>query len=167
MIICSKSRLIKKKIYIFEKILNMSEVKILSPLTGGKVKLVFEIEKGDLIKQYNTELDIETSNLFANTDKIHLYECLETGFRFFYPESIAGDGKFYEHLELIPWYYAQWKWDYEEAINHISDRASVLDIGCGEGKFLDYLTKNKNCKCVGLELNVKAKEIAIKKGLEV
>jgi methionine biosynthesis protein MetW len=146
----------------------MSEVqKLVSPITNGKVKLVFEIEKEYLISRYKMDLNIETESIFQNTKTIQLYECVETGFRFFYPLDIAGDGKFYEQLEIIPWYYAQWKWDYKEGQKHIEDETKVLDIGCGEGKFLDYLTKEKKCNCNGLELNVKAKEIAVAKGLNV
>ncbi|MBK8144104.1 MAG: class I SAM-dependent methyltransferase [Bacteroidetes bacterium] len=92
---------------------------------------------------------------------------MDTGYRFFYPFEIDGDGPFYEKLELISWYYADWKWDYEIAKKFISLKTIVLDIGCGEGKFLNYLIKNKECFCTGLELNEKAQTIAVDNGIRV
>ncbi|MBK7762804.1 MAG: class I SAM-dependent methyltransferase [Bacteroidetes bacterium] len=86
---------------------------------------------------------------------------------FFYPFGIEGDGPFYEKLESIPWYYSAWKWDYEIADQFIHSGNQVIDIGCGEGKFLDYLKTKRNCTCVGLELNEKAKELATNNGIEV
>jgi methionine biosynthesis protein MetW len=140
---------------------------IVSPITQGEVNLVLEIEKKYIIETYKKELNVDTSYLFSGVDRIQLLECIKTGFRFFSPSSIVGDGNFYEHLEQIPWYYADWKWDYEEAIKYIPKQSSVLDIGCGEGKFLSYLRDNQQCEVTGLELNAKAIEIAKNNGLDV
>ena len=141
---------------------------IKSPLTNESVKLVLEIDKRELIERYQQELNISIDGILVNCDiNIKLFECEETGFRFFYPYNIAGDGSFYEKLEGFPWYYAQWKWDYEEAAKYINDNSSVLDIGCGEGKFLSYLAADKNCVVRGLELNHKAKSIAEQNGIDV
>lgn len=140
---------------------------VLSPITNKVSKHLFDIDTKSIIERYNNEIAINVAYLFEDIDKISVYECLDTGYRFFYPFSIAGDGYFYEQLEPIPWYYDDWKWDYKAAIKYISNGVSVLDIGCGEGKFLDYLKRNKNCNCIGLELNKRAKDIAVENGLSV
>jgi 2-polyprenyl-3-methyl-5-hydroxy-6-metoxy-1,4-benzoquinol methylase len=140
---------------------------IVSPLTKGQVKFLFDISIDSIIDSYKAESNIDVSYLFNQINIVSVYECLDTGYRFFYPFNIVGDGPFYEKLELISWYYASWKWDYEEAKFFIKPNSKVLDIGCGEGKFLDFLIREKNCVCVGLELNENAKSIAINRGINV
>ena len=140
---------------------------IKSPITQGSVSFLFEINKSELIKNYAKETNIDINYLLKNNDSIAVYQCNDTGYRFFYPFDIAGDGKFYEKLESIPWYYAEWKWDYDVAQHYINPNSHVLDIGCGEGKFIRFLEKEKQCTCVGLELNEKAQAIGVGNKLHV
>ncbi len=140
---------------------------ITSPITQGSVNFLYSIPKTEIIANYLKESKIDVSYLFKNIESISLYECIDTGYRFFYPFEIDGDGQFYEQLEQIPWYYADWKWDYDIAEKYIHKNTRVLDIGCGEGKFLSFLKKDRNCDCVGLELNEKAKQIACQNNLVV
>lgn len=142
-------------------------ITIVSPVTKGATKHVFDIDKEFIRAGFQKDVSIDVSYLIDTTDKISVYECLDTGYRFFYPYQVAGDSDFYEKLELIPWYYVEWKWDYEIAASFIQEHAKVLDIGCGEGKFLDFLKSKHNCDCTGLELNPKAVKIAQDKGLNV
>jgi len=44
---------------------------------------------------------------------------------------------------------------------------SLLEIGCGEAKRLDYIKKNMNVDCFGVEPSRKAVENAVKNGLNV
>lgn len=138
-----------------------------SPITNGEVKLISTIQISDLVKIYLKESAINIEYLLNGVDEIYLFECLETSYRFFYPFCIAGDSQFYENLEIIPWYYADWKWDYDVANKYINPNSSVMDIGCGEGKFIDYLSSKRNCVCQGLELNELACEIATRNGMNV
>lgn len=140
---------------------------IVSPITKGEVKFLFDISRNVIIDSYLKESNIDVSYLFKKVEIISVYECIDTGYRFFFPFLIAGDGPFYEKLEQISWYYADWKWDYEIAKEFIASHSMVMDIGCGEGKFLNYLAKNKVCICAGLELNEKAKLIAVENGINV
>jgi len=140
---------------------------ITSPITQGSVKFLYAIPKNEIISSYFKESSIDVSYLFASVDSISLYECIDTGYRFFFPYHIDGDSPFYEKLEQIPWYYAAWKWDYDVAQNYIKKETNVLDIGCGEGKFLSFLQNEKKCTCAGLELNEKAKQIACNNNLHV
>jgi 2-polyprenyl-3-methyl-5-hydroxy-6-metoxy-1,4-benzoquinol methylase len=149
---------------------NMSESnKIVSTLTGGPVKLVLQINKEEIRNRYKQEFDIDISSIIDSCDSesIELYECMQSGFRFFYPLNVSGDGLFYEQLEKISWYYADWKWEYNSAKKYFQKNDTVLDIGCGEAKYLQYLKNTLNCNTYGLELNVKAKQIAELNGLSV
>jgi 2-polyprenyl-3-methyl-5-hydroxy-6-metoxy-1,4-benzoquinol methylase len=140
---------------------------IRSPLTKGNVELLFEIPTSQIVERYKKELNIDISYLIGGANKVKVFECEDTGYRFFYPFEISGDGKFYEKLELIPWYYSDWKWENEVAIQYIQEKLKVLDIGCGTGKFIEVLKRSKNCDCTGLELNSRAKIVANNKGLNV
>ncbi|MBK8685175.1 MAG: class I SAM-dependent methyltransferase [Bacteroidetes bacterium] len=145
----------------------MNSNDVVSPITYGKVKLLYNISKQELIENYKVESNIDITKFLEDCEFISLYECESTGYRFFYPFVIAGDGEFYEQLEQISWYYADWKWDYHIAKNYILTSARVLDIGCGEGKFLSYLKSTKGCFVEGLELNEKAQKIAIGNNISV
>jgi methionine biosynthesis protein MetW len=49
----------------------------------------------------------------------------------------------------------------------ISDGASVLDLGCGDGSLLGYLTKTRRIRGQGIELNPKAISLCVSEGLNV
>lgn len=139
-----------------------------SPVTKKK-NTIFqqEIDVNKLLQTYKNSFDIDVSHYFINIDKILLYECQDTGYRFYYPYNIAGDSVFYEHLQKFDWYYMPWKWEHEQASNFIKPNMKVLEIGCGPGDFLLRIKEKLGAQCVGIEFNKKAIEIAEKKGLTV
>ena len=49
----------------------------------------------------------------------------------------------------------------------ISNNEKVLDVGCGDGKLLDYLSKDKGVECRGIELSQAGVNKCVKKGLSV
>ena len=49
----------------------------------------------------------------------------------------------------------------------LPDNSRVLDVGCGDGTLLKFLSEEKNIDVRGLELNEKNVEICISKGLSV
>ena len=99
----------------------MDKNNLLSPITQGKTKLLYTIEPQELIENYKKNSNIDIRPVLNSIENIYLYQCEDTGYRFFYPFNLAGDGPFYEKLELISWYYAEWKWDYDIAQNYIPE----------------------------------------------
>jgi SAM-dependent methyltransferase len=91
------------------------------------------------------------------------FECGGCGFRFFDP-SLAGSGKFYEELELAN-YYVRDRPEFDFALKLCQDEGakSVLDVGGGEGAFLDK-ARRLGMKTFALELNAQAAEICACKG---
>jgi 2-polyprenyl-3-methyl-5-hydroxy-6-metoxy-1,4-benzoquinol methylase len=140
---------------------------VLSPVTHKEAKLIETIPTSIIQEKYIKECDIDVSNYFTGMSEIQIYQCQQTGYRFYYPFSLAGDGPFYEQLQKFDWYYSNWKWDYTVASPMIPDNSSVLDIGCGYGYFLTYLKNEKNCNCTGLEFNDKAYNTGIENGLTI
>ena len=141
-------------------------MEITSPLTNSKnIKLKRTIKTNFLINAWKKS-NIDVARFFLGLDEIYLYECMDTGFKFFYPQNLEGDNRFYEDLQKFPWYYMNWKWEYEKALKLIEPDFSILEIGCGPGDFLKKL-KEKNIKNVGLEFNDEAIKKCHKKKLTV
>ena len=57
--------------------------------------------------------------------------------------------------------------DLDIIANLVEDNSKVIDIGCGNGELLNYLSKNKNSKIQGLEINQKKVNKCVSKGLSV
>ena len=140
---------------------------VLSPVTHKPAELIRTIPTAMIIDLYKEDADIDVSEYFKGMKEIYVYKCLQTGYRFYYPFTLAGNDKFYEQLQKFDWYYAEWKWDYDAALPFIANGSKVLDIGCGSGNFLVRLKNDKNCDCTGLEFNDKAIEGGRKKGLTI
>lgn len=49
--------------------------------------------------------------------------------------------------------------------NEIIERSTVLDIGCGDGTNLEYLTKTKSIEGFGIDISIEAVELCNQKGL--
>lgn len=140
---------------------------ILSPLNGSSnILLEKEIPSAYIVDLYKKQLDIEVDKYFKGIETVRLYECLETGYRFYHPFNTDGDSAFYEGLQKHSWYYMDWKWEHDIASKHIRPADSILEVGCARGGFLAGI-KSYCAKGVGLELNVSAAEAAREKGLTV
>jgi 2-polyprenyl-3-methyl-5-hydroxy-6-metoxy-1,4-benzoquinol methylase len=133
----------------------ITELIINSPLTSGPVTRLTSINTKDLIASYKSTFNIDTSSFFQGKNEIFQFKCLNTGYRFFYPFSIAGDSSFYEQLEQFAWYYMPWKWEHQNALKYIKPGQNVLEVGAAQGSFIERLKNNDN-NATGLELNQKA-----------
>ena len=51
--------------------------------------------------------------------------------------------------------------------NLIKKNEKVLDVGCGDGNLIYYLSKNKNVNCRGIEITLKGVGSCLEKGLSV
>ena len=51
--------------------------------------------------------------------------------------------------------------------NLIKKNEKVLDVGCGNGSLIEYLFKEKNVDCKGVEIELKNVNLCLKKGLSV
>jgi 2-polyprenyl-3-methyl-5-hydroxy-6-metoxy-1,4-benzoquinol methylase len=91
------------------------------------------------------------------------FECCACGFRFFDP-SLAGNGKFYEELEQRDYYVVtRPEFDFALQISRREHLKSVLDVGGGDGAFLDR-ARAAGLTTFAVELNAHAAEICARKG---
>lgn len=101
-------------------------------------------------------------------ERLEQYKCVNCDLKFFHP-AICGDAGFYEELSnRFDWYYEKDKWEFDIAVDILSDLNgvnNVLEVGCGRGHFL------RRIKClfnaVGIELNPKAIRECETLGLQV
>jgi SAM-dependent methyltransferase len=129
---------------------HMAEV--FSPITGAASSLLSEVCTKDLCRLYHRHCGIDVSRHFREIDRLQYRECLESGVRFFYP-FCPGDEAFYTELSKHSWYYAANKEEYRYAGTRLSEAASILDVGCGVGKFAETVP---HARFVGLEFSASA-----------
>jgi 2-polyprenyl-3-methyl-5-hydroxy-6-metoxy-1,4-benzoquinol methylase len=140
-----------------------------SPVTKkNNTSLAATFLSKDIIHLYKDQLAMDVSRFFTNKKHFYLYRDDDTGYRFYYPEGLDGDGKFYEALQnrLGEDYYHTWKFENQLAYDEIKQGDKVLDIGCGIGNFLSRANEKTN-EVYGLELNEKAVGECRKRGLTV
>ena len=146
----------------------MDLTKHTSPLTGtSKIRLVKTFASKQLIHKYKEAYNINIERFFTGCNEIQLVECIETGYKFFVPNTLAGDSLFYEKLETFDWYYMPWKWEHQQTAEFILPEMKVLEIGSAKGDFIKKIENDIGAKCVGLELNNSAFEYTKSIGLEV
>jgi 2-polyprenyl-3-methyl-5-hydroxy-6-metoxy-1,4-benzoquinol methylase len=140
---------------------------VLSPITERpNVELVDRIQRKWIIDLYRRNLDVDVTHFFATTESVDLYECRDTGYRFYHPFSLAGGPDLYATLQRIPWYYAEGKREHLYGIEAIGTAKRILEVGCGSGVFLRGL-RERQCDVVGLDLNAIALDTARSRGLRV
>lgn len=140
---------------------------VLSPVNGSaRVKKVMQFDAAELVNNYQNLFNLDVRRYFNGIDNISLYECEDSGLQFFYPDTVVGDGKFYESIQHFDWYYVDNKWEFRQGLDLIPENSKVLEIGSGRGQFLKLL-QQKTAHAEGLELNEKAIEEIRANGLQV
>ncbi len=146
----------------------MNFMKLISPLTHSEnISLEKEIKVDDIIKLYHNSFQIDVKRFFEGISTINIYRCNDSGFRFFYPYTISGDDEFYTELQKFDWYYMPWKWEHEQACNWLKDGMRVLEVGCGDGSFLERIKNHYKIEATGIEFNTMAVKKALEKKLDV
>jgi 2-polyprenyl-3-methyl-5-hydroxy-6-metoxy-1,4-benzoquinol methylase len=130
------------------------------------MKKIKTITKDFLVQAYQNSFHIDIRGFFPEDLKeISLFEDTNSGLLYYDPP-ITGDSEFYEQLEKFDWYYMDWKWEYEKALEIIRPSDTVLEIGSGKGAFLKNL-KERGISAEGIEFNQKQLSESKSKGLNV
>jgi len=117
---------------------------------------------------YRKQFSIDVSRFFTGKSNIYVYKCRETGYKFYHPPGVEGDGKFYEDLYSpgsVEKSELSWKDEFQIAYDLVKQGDKVLDIGCSEGTFL--LRAKEKASVHGLELNANSCQRCIALGLDV
>jgi 2-polyprenyl-3-methyl-5-hydroxy-6-metoxy-1,4-benzoquinol methylase len=114
--------------------------------------IVTEILNTDqLIRLYKKRAKVDVSRFFK-VKEISSYRCLHCGLGMYLPQAV-GDGEFYDDLQKYKGYYLNEKPEFTEAAKFIRSTDDVLEVGSGEGLFVNYI----NCNSYkGLEFSEEA-----------
>lgn len=143
-------------------------MKSISPITKtNNVKLIHSIKTNRIVKLYK-KLGYDVERFFDGLNTVDIYQCNDSKLKYYHPNTIAGDAKFYEDLDKNTTnYYSTWKWEHDQVIKYVNNNASVLEVGCAYGNFLKKALEVGAAKVCGLELNQNAIKDAQKNGLDV
>lgn len=132
-------------------------------LCGSKNStLIQKIDISDIQKLYRAKFNYDINKL-KPPNFIYYYHCNNCDLEYFLPAFIA-DAEFYRYFEKYPWYYMKTKPEFAIASKYIKNNDSVLEIGSGEGGFVNYI---RSKKYTGLELNDRAVKIAQKNHINI
>lgn len=119
-----------------------------------------------IIEKYRAYLHVDVSEDLAGVDEVLLCRGRESHLRFFWPPTLAGTGRFYAKLMANPHYYLGDKWEYDVAVDALSPRQRVLEVGCGKGDFLTKL-RGAGHEGIGLEINDEAIRLGTASGHDI
>ncbi len=108
-----------------------------NPISVGDEPVYVESINTDIIIDRFKQTGLNVSRFFEGIDKVDIYKCPKSHYRFYSPETIAGDAQFYEELQnLKADYYAPERGEFGVALKRIKDGSKVLEVGSGDGTFL-------------------------------
>lgn len=114
------------------------------------------------LQKFNISIELELRGL----RQIDKYHCKGCGFQFYDPR-LAGSKTLYAQLQNQPSYYMSNKWEHQKSMGFLRPQDSVLEVGSGEGAFLQRLRTAGISRCFGLELNSEAVRRARRNGVDV
>ena len=132
----------------------INEEKILCPVCDVQAKKIKSLSQKfiqqKLALHFNTEI---TTNL--EMVDYAMMQCPACSFEFAYPP-VEGPGAFYNWITAQPSYYTQSRWEYFKVIELLTDKnkpLSLLDVGCGDGRFFDQVRQSEisNIELCGLD----------------
>lgn len=127
----------------------------------------FRVSRETLIAGWQRTYRIDVAGELKDVREVGMVECNRCHLRFFLPLGMAGSPALYAQLEAFDWYYMLDKWEYDAAIEDIPRQGKVLEVGCGEGHFLEKLRGRPGILAEGIEVNRTAVESARQRGLNV
>jgi len=117
----------------------------------------------NIISKWQQSYELDVKPCFSSTSQAH-YICNECELEFFMPPS-PGDDHFYDSIQEFDWYYEESKWEFKKALDFLNQDDRIVEIGSGEGRFVEYLKERGYRTVFAIDKNEKAIEKATKKGL--
>ena len=143
---------------------------ILSPITHSEeVVHIKDLDTNKIIDLYRRDFGIDVIPEVGNFPQIGIYQCKTSLLRFYaHYEEIAGKDAFYCQLaQKYSSYYSEDKWEFNAVLPYFKKKSKVLEIGSGNGYFLDKLKKLQIKDITGLEISSDAAKTCQQKGHQV
>ena len=117
----------------------------------GAASLLYEWPQSAMRLAYQAELGREFPDASRCPD-YSMLRCSRCGLVFADPCE-PGDEAFYRLITATPDYYTGFRWEWGETVRLVNESCatSLLDVGCGSGNFLDFVTKQCAIDVVGLD----------------
>lgn len=129
---------------------------MISVLTGkDEAILLSKLDPLVISEKWKNSYGIDVGSKFRNLTSIDYWKCPSTGFCWFTPHEAAGGGELYSQLESFNWYYMKDKWEFTAALDLLNISSVVLEVGVGEGYFLQA-ARSQGHTVQGVEMNPKA-----------
>ena len=125
-------------------------------------RIPYQLIWARLGEEWRISLTEETRLQHTPCPNTSLLQCLACGLQYFDP-LCPGDHKFYGELSSL---YASERWEFNVVQGELSVPASLLDVGCGEGAFLERIRGQMNC-VMGFDFNTEAAGRGRARGLEI
>ncbi len=140
------------------------------PICGAKSKHRIKLTRDRILEELRKYWNSEPPSDIVDID-YNIYYCKKCDFEFADP-SIPGNNKFYSWIVGMNSYYSQNRWEFNFVLEKLEESSArnLLDIGCGDGHFLDLVKKNKSkipISLYGLEHTNESILAAKKRGFEV
>jgi 2-polyprenyl-3-methyl-5-hydroxy-6-metoxy-1,4-benzoquinol methylase len=108
-----------------------------SPLSQQPPEKVRDLPRKFILEQLENYYQQKPPADVVETD-YSMWRCSETGLEFAWPMQ-PGNLQFYKWVSGFESYYPGIRWEYGEVRNLVGAETKVLDVGCGEGDFLQSL----------------------------
>jgi 2-polyprenyl-3-methyl-5-hydroxy-6-metoxy-1,4-benzoquinol methylase len=138
------------------------------PLCSAQSNIVVrQYELSDLRRRWSNSFGFDPFPKSLLIKNIHKKQCSICRLIYFDPPCF-GDGDFYSTISKYPWYYEENKWEYDVTAEIVSQLPSskLLEIGCGNGYFLDKVS-SLGIVIKGVDINTDAVTFCKEKGLNV
>jgi 2-polyprenyl-3-methyl-5-hydroxy-6-metoxy-1,4-benzoquinol methylase len=129
-------------------------------------RIIKSVSTDIIAEQWQESFGIDVGESFKRLRQIDLWQCSETTFEWYTPVESAGTGELYSKLAGLDWYYMPEKWEFSKALEYLSEKDTMLEVGSGFGDFLD-MARRANIKVSGVEISSKARIELEKKGYRV
>jgi SAM-dependent methyltransferase len=146
-------------------------VALKSPLSTRPPIKVRDLPKSFILEELESYYQAKPPELAVESD-YSMWRCSETGLEFAWPMQ-PGNASFYEWVSSFSSYYPEMRWEYGEVLRVLkalkvadANFLQVLDVGCGEGKFLGGLDFIPAERRFGLDFNEPGVEACRQRGFQ-
>jgi len=150
-------------------LVDLAKIKMLHcPLCNNQVYVEISTVAAGPIRTYWQALGVDLDSEFGEfPENFTENRCIDCGLHFFEP-LVVGTAVIYDAVAKVDDYYTSHKWEFQTALEWISEMGSsrLLEVGCGEGHFLRQASRVVE-EVTGVELDAAAAEIGKVKGLDI